>query len=74
MKYLEELETGDCFQLNNCYYIATSDFKRDGSKFCVDLKSGLSRWLKPNETVENIDIFTFDKDSNILAIRERKKE
>jgi hypothetical protein len=74
MKYLEELENGDCFELNSEYYIATSDFKKTGSKLCIQLKTGYGRWLKPDETVNTIDIFTFDKDSNIIAIRERAKE
>lgn len=74
MKYLEELEIGCCFEINHSYYITTSDFKKDGQKFCIDLKTGYGRWFKPNETVVSIDIFTLDKDSNILAIKERKKD
>lgn len=74
MKYLEELGVGDCFGLSGNYYIVTSDFKKDGKKLCVNLKTGLLNWIKPDETVNNIDIFTFDKDSNIIAIRERNKD
>lgn len=74
MKYLEELETGDCFHLNNGYYIVTTDFKKNGQKLCIDLKTGFGKWLKPDDSVENIDLFTFDNDSNIMPIKERKKE
>lgn len=74
MKYLEELSTGDCFELKGSYYIVTTDFKKSGQKLCLELKTGCGKWLKPDENVEHIDIFTFDKDSNIIAIRERAKE
>lgn len=74
MKYLEELGHGDCFTLEDNNYIVTSDFKQDGKKLCVNLKTGFFNWIKPDTTVDNIDIFKFDKDSNIIAIRERNKE
>jgi len=74
MKYLEELISGDCFSLEDNNYIVTTDFKKDGKKLCVNLKTGFSNWIKPDETVETIDIFKFDKDSNIIAIRERNKD
>ena len=74
MIYLEELISGDCFSLEDNNYIVTTDFKKDGKKLCVNLKTGFSNWIKPDETVETIDIFKFDKDSNIIAIRERNKD
>jgi hypothetical protein len=74
MKYLEELETGDSFQSNGDYYIVTTDFKKNRQKLCVDLKTGFCKWFKPEDGVENIDLFTFDKDSNMMPIKERKKE
>lgn len=74
MKYLEELETGDSFELNGDYYIVTTDFKKNGQKLCVDLKTGFCKWLKPDDGADQIDLFTFDKDSNIMPIKERKKE
>lgn len=74
MKYLEELETGDSFELNGDYYIVTTDFKKNGQKLCIDLKTGFGQWLKPEDSIETIDLFTFDKDSNMMPIKERKKE
>ena len=74
MKYLEELQIGDCFQLNSSHFIITSDFKKDGKKFCIDLKTGYGKWISPGDMVEIIDIFTLDKDSNVIAIKERKKD
>lgn len=74
MKYLEELQIGDCFFVNDNYFIVTADFKKDGKKLCINLKTGYGKWLDPNETISNIDIFTLDKDSNVIAIKERKKD
>ena len=73
MKYIEELISGDCFLLNEEYFILTSDFKSDGQRYSVSLKTGLNRWLKSDNMVEQIDIFTLDKHNNILAIKERQK-
>ena len=74
MKYLEELSIGECFIYNKDYLIVTSDFKKNNSKFCINLTTGYGKWISPNEEVDQIDIFTLDKDSNILAIRERQKD
>lgn len=74
MKYIEELSFGDCFIVNNTKYILTTDFKNDGRKMCISLLDGSVKWIHGNEIIECIDIFTFDKDSNIIAIKERKKE
>lgn len=74
MRYLEEISIGDCFIFNDTYFLVTTDFKKDGSRLCINLNNGYPKWMKPDSSVEIIDIFTFDKDNNILAIKERKKE
>lgn len=74
MKYLEELNFGDCFILNDEYFVLTTDFKKNGDKLAVCLSDGSSKWIKPNEMIKNIDIFTLDKENNILAIKERTKD
>jgi hypothetical protein len=74
MKYIEELLHGDCFGLSGDYFILTSDFKSNGYRLCVSLKTGSSRWIKPEEVVDSIDIFTIDKENAIIAIKERKKD
>lgn len=74
MKYLEEILQGDCFSYNHSFYIMTNDFKKNGDRLSIDLKTGYSKWLKPGEIVTLIDIFTIDKDNNIIAIKERQKE
>ena len=74
MKYLEEINIGDCFTLNEAYFIVTSDFKKDGKRLCIDLKTGFGKWLESEESVKEIDIFTLDLNSNIVPIRERKAD
>jgi len=73
MKYLEEIEFGECFEYNNLYFILTHDMKKNGDKLCVNLNTGFSQWLKSDSMIKTTDIFTMDKDNNIIAIRERAK-
>jgi hypothetical protein len=72
--FIEELNAGDCFENLDGKYIVTSDFKKDGSKLSIDLKSGTSRWFKPDIMVTKIGIFHTDKDGNIIALKELKKD
>lgn len=74
MKYIEEISFGDCFIYNNNKYILTTDHKNNGQRMSISLVDGSIKWIKANEMIDIIDIFTFDKDSNIIAIKERKKE
>jgi len=74
MKYIEETEIGECFSLDKNYYIVTSDFKKNGSKLCINLKTGFGLWVSSDSMIDTTDIFTLDKDSNIIAIKERNKE
>lgn len=74
MKYIEELEAGDAFVVNNQHFILTMDFKKNGDKLSVNLVNGQSQWMKPNDMVENIDLFTIDKNNLIIAIKERKQD
>lgn len=74
MKYTEELSIGDCFILNNQFFISTNDFKKNGDRYCVNLSTGCGNWISPDAEVSCIDIFTLDKDNNIIAIKERKKD
>jgi len=74
MKYLEELSFGDCFIYNDNKYILTTDFKNNFQKLCVSLKDGHMKWIKSDQIVDIIDIFIFDKESNVIAIKERKKQ
>jgi hypothetical protein len=71
--YLEELDSGDCFTYNDLVYVVSKDFKSNGNRSCLSLVDGSSRWLEPNTMIDKTQIFTMDKDSNIIAIKESKK-
>lgn len=73
MKYIEELSAGQCFEFQKNYFLLTQDFKKNGQRLCIRLDSGIGNWLKPDCIVNTTDLFTMDKDSNIIAIKERKK-
>ena len=69
MKYLEELNTGECFVYKEQNVLLTSDFKRDGSKLCYSLANGYAKWLNSQEIVEPLSIYSLDKDNNIVSIK-----
>ena len=71
--FIEELDNGDCFDSSGKLFIVTSDFKSSGSRLCIELTTGNSRWFKPDDIVTKIGIFYADKDSNIVAIKELSK-
>lgn len=74
MEFLESLDNGSCINVSGHYYLLTQDRKLSGNRLCISLKDGSQRWFEPSKLVEIIDIFTLDKDSNILAIRPREKQ
>lgn len=73
MIYLEELVGGDCFELDNKYYVLSQDFKANGQRMCLNLNNGFPKWLDGATMVTSIDIFTLDKDNNIIAFKKREK-
>jgi hypothetical protein len=74
MKYLEEINIGDCFIFESKYFVLTSDFKKNGDKLAVSLNNGSCKWIKSDTIINPIDIFTFDENNNIIAIKERQKD
>jgi hypothetical protein len=40
---------------------------------CVNLTDGSIKWIEGNIVIDQIDIFMVDKETNIIAIKERKK-
>jgi len=74
MKYLEELSFGDCFEHQDLHYILSSDFKSNGKKMCLCLETGFSYWFSGDLMISVTDLFTMDKNNNIIAIKERKKD
>jgi hypothetical protein len=74
MKYIEELSAGDCFEQSGQYYILSSDFRANGKRMCLSLFNGFSHWMDGDCIVNQTDLFTMDKESSIIAIKERKKD
>lgn len=73
MIYLEELIGGDCFETDGKHYILSQDFKSNGQRMCLNLNNGFPKWLDAKTMVIAIDIFTLDKDNNIIAFKKREK-
>lgn len=74
MKYLEELNSGDGILLNSEYYVISSDFKNDGSRMCISLKTGFCRYIKADTIVSHVPLYALDSDSNIIPIKRVEKE
>jgi hypothetical protein len=74
MKYLEELNPGDCFIWDNNTYVLSTDFKANGDKLCYSLNNGSPRWMNTNNIIEDIILYRLDKDNNIIALKDSKNE
>lgn len=72
MKYIEELEPGDCFILENKCYLLTCDFKSNDSRLCFCLADGLPKWFNANTIVSLNPIYYLDLNNDIIPIKERK--
>lgn len=72
--YIEELSFGDSFLLSEKVFVITSDSKKNGSRLCIDLKSGHTRWIDPDTIVTKISLMYTDKDGNFISIKELSKE
>lgn len=69
MKYIEEIDAGQCFYHKEDNFLMSSDFKKNGDRLGLSLKNGVSRWFGPSETVEIVVLYTIDQDSNLKHIR-----
>lgn len=73
-KYIEELNQGDSFVVDACIYTLTTDYKKDGKRLAFSLKDGSCRWFEGSCMVENIQLYTMDKDNNIIPIKPTEKK
>lgn len=71
MNYIEELEPGQAFIYKKLSYVLTSDFKKNGDRLCVSTVNGQCRWLGGGEMVDSLVLYTIDKDSNLVHLREQ---
>lgn len=68
--YIEEIPSGRTFIFSNELFLITSDSKKDGSKLCISMQNGNSRWLKPNLVVKTVSLYYINNDNNFLPIYE----
>ena len=70
MKYIEELDCGDFFNVDRHKYVMTTDVKGNGQRMAVSIQNGSIRWFSP-ETVATIqDIYYRDAENNILLVKD----
>lgn len=74
MKYIEELNSGDCFVTDKEYFVLTSDHKKNGQRLCYSLQDGSARWFDGNFGVDHEPVYVLDKENNIVAIKITKKD
>lgn len=73
-KFLEELEPGSFFEFDNKRFLLTSDFKKNGDKFCIDIDNGQARWIKPDAHIHYINLYAMDINNNFNPIKEIKSD
>lgn len=73
-KFIEELSYGDAFIHGDTYYVLSTDYRKNNDKLCFSLIDGSARWFKSSDIVNKAPLFTMDKDNNIIAIKESKKD
>lgn len=73
MKYIEEINAGECFAFDNTYYVLTIDFRSNNQKLAYDLKKGNPRWFLPDTIVNIIQIYTMDEKNTIIPIKTTEK-
>lgn len=74
MKFIEEINAGDCFELKNKPYLLTNDFKKNGDRLCYSLIDGTSIWLASNTIVDLFPIYGLDSNNNIYPLKVTPKQ
>jgi hypothetical protein len=73
-KFIEELNSGDFFELEDKRFIITSDFKKNGDRLCIEINNGNARWLKSSCHVDHIFLYAMDSNNNFTPIKEIKSD
>lgn len=72
MNYVEELFSGDTFVIKEDRFITTSDFKKNGSRLCINLADGTARWFLSSDIVNKISVYILDNDNNIISLKKEQ--
>jgi hypothetical protein len=67
--YLEELAIGDCFVQSDKYFIVTSDFKKNGERYCLDVTTGLFKWFSASTIVDKSNLYVLDSNNNFSPVK-----
>jgi lipopolysaccharide export system protein LptA len=73
-KYVEELNSGEFFELDNNIYLITSDFKKSGDRMTVDTKTGNIRWFSGDNIIEQVDLYMLSSENNFTPLNPRLKD
>lgn len=76
MKYIEELNNGEIFAIDQNFYVLSSDFKIDKKTkktkhMCVQIKNGCISWFESDQITSDVPIFYQDSE-NVLHQMEFK--
>lgn len=74
MKYIEELKSGETFSVEDNVFVMTCDFKKNGQRLSVSLKTGHSKWFDPSDSVLVEPTYILDKEQNLCPIFIYEKE
>lgn len=69
MKYIEELIAGDTFEIENKFFLLTSDFKKNGSRLAFSLQDGSAKWFNSQAIVESLPVYRLDNDNNTVPLK-----
>lgn len=72
MKYLEELNNGDLFSLNNIKFVLSADFRDRNKKIqkkCVSINNGCIQWIDADTIVSHLELYHRDSEGNILPVK-----
>lgn len=73
-KFIEELNSGDCFEIENKRFLLTSDYKKSGDRLAIDIANGNSRWFKSDCHVFVLSLYIMDSENNFMPIKEDKSD
>jgi hypothetical protein len=74
MKYIEELNSGDSFSIDNQLFFLTCDFKKNGSRLGFDLNKGFAKWFNADDIVNPIQLYIMDSSNTIIPVKETPKD
>ena len=73
MKYIEEIQNGDCFEYQGNKFLLTSDFRKNGNRLAYNLTNGLPKWFNAQDIIHICQIYTLDSNNNIEPVKETPK-